>query len=492
MPEYPEKRDCLGLYVHVPFCEGKCRYCGFFSECLGGIPYEETGDRSQEIVGREEAKGRIGVVIDAMVKEMEGYDLSGVDTVYVGGGSPSAIPEEELTRLLEYVQNRVGHKKGTEAEDERLKGTGTPQPLQAAFEPVLFNRGKTPFCEFTVEVNPGQVTLGKLRKMRALGVNRLSIGAQSFDDDELAFLGRRHKAADVVKCVASARKAGFANISIDLIFAIPGQSMDDWKRMLEEAMRLGVEHISAYALTYEEGTPLHAAREKGEVVPVDEELDRAMYAAAIDMLGAAGYQQYEISNFAKPGYECRHNLKYWANDEYVGIGPAAASWYNGTRWTNVASIDGYVAGIQESHHGGTEDTEKTSDTDRSEGRHHTARARGPRMSQQAHSDGYDGGHREDEGRRGNLKQSVRVEEHRPNAKEMACETAVLNLRRMSGIELEEYKRRTGFDAMELFGDVIRKQQGAGMLKVTGGRVFLTREALPVADGVLCGFAEVDG
>jgi len=459
----------LGLYVHVPFCVTKCRYCGFFSECLGGIPHEETGDWSQETVGREEAKGRVGAVIDAMMREMEGYELSRVDTVYVGGGSPSAILEGELARLLEYLQ------KGVRPREEK---------------------GSDPLWEFTVEVNPGQVALERLRRMRGLGVNRLSMGAQSFDDGELAFLGRRHKASDVKRCVKEAREAGFENVSVDLIFAIPGQGMDSWKRTLDEAVRLGLEHISAYALTYEEGTPLHAAREKGAVVPVDEELDRAMYEMAIDTLKAAGYEHYEISSFARPGFECRHNLKYWANDEYVGIGPSAASWYGGVRWTNIASIDGYIAGTQEPHHRGTEDTQRISDADKSEGRNHIAQASGSRTSRQAHSDGYDGGHGEEErhpggeGRRGNTMQRVRVDEYRPSVKEMACETAVLNLRRIKGIELGEYKRRTGFDAMELFGEVMRRQVAAGMLKVEAGRMFLTREALPVADSVLCEFASV--
>ncbi|HSV26322.1 MAG TPA: radical SAM family heme chaperone HemW, partial [Sedimentisphaerales bacterium] len=401
----------------MPFCASKCRYCNFYSE-----PME---------------KGEVRAVIDAMVREMEWYDLSGVDMVYVGGGSPSAIPEEDLVRLLEYIVSECRCKKGADREKRK---------------------GRTSFCEFTVEVNPGQVTVEKLRRMRAAGVNRLSMGAQSLDDGELAMLGRGHKAADVLKAMASAREAGFANISIDLIFAIPGQSLESWIRTLERAIRLGAEHISAYALTYEEGTPLCAARERGEVVAADEELDRAMYETAIDTLAAAGYQQYEISNFARPGFECRHNLKYWANDEYIGIGPAAASWYKGARWTNIGCIDGYTAGTQESHDRGRENTEKISDADGFEGRNQIV---------------------------------LRVEEQRPCATDVACETAVLNLRRIRGIELDEYKRRTGFDAMELFGEVIGKHAAAGLLKVEGGRVFLTRDGLPVADAVLCDFAAAE-
>jgi oxygen-independent coproporphyrinogen III oxidase len=373
-----------GLYVHVPFCASKCRYCSFYSVPAGGQD--------------------VRIVIGAMLKELEAYEsfvFAGADTVYVGGGSPSVIPEDELARLLRAVKSKC-------------------PKVQ----------------EFTVEVNPGQVTFEKLQALREAGVNRLSMGAQSFNDNELAFLGRRHSSRDVMTGVALAREEGFDNISLDLIFALPGSDMASWKRSLDAAVRLEVEHISAYALTYEAGTPLYASREKGDIEPVSEEKDRGMYEAAIDFLAAAGYGQYEISNFAREGFECRHNLKYWANDEYVGIGPAAASWFGGTRWSNIANIDDYVAAIN-----GT----------------------------------------------GNL----RVDEHRPGPSERACETAVLNLRRTGGILLYEYRTRTGFDAMDIFTGVIRRYATAGMLRVEGGRLFLTREALPVADSVLCEFASLE-
>jgi oxygen-independent coproporphyrinogen-3 oxidase len=462
----------LGLYVHVPFCAAKCGYCGFYSEIAEVSPQSSRRTRSdsgdclktdsecESVIAtsascrRWDEKG-IRLVIDAMMKEMDGYDLSMVDTVYVGGGSPSSIPEGELARLLEYIG--VGQK------GVRSKMGSDPGK----------RKGQTPFCskdhgqdahatpevEFTVEVNPGQVTFEKLRRMRELGVNRLSMGAQSFDELELAFLGRRHAVGDVVRSVAAAREAGFANISIDLIFAIPGADMASWKRSLEGAIRLGVEHISAYALTYEAGTPLYAAREEGQVQQVDEELDRGMYEMAIKMLGEAGLQQYEISNFARAGFECRHNHKYWANDEYVGIGPGAASWYGGVRWANEASIEQYVEGMGKKSEIRNPKPETISNNENANSQTKTG--------------------------------TVRVDEHRPSPKELACETAVLNLRRLRGIGLEEYKKRTGFDAMELFGDVVRRYEMAGMLKVDGGRVFLTREALPVADSVLCDFASVE-
>lgn len=374
----------VGVYAHVPFCVAKCRYCSFYSEPVAGQD--------------------VRPVVDAILQELvgyEGYVFAGAGTIYVGGGSPTILPEIELFRLLKALRLRCP------------KAT-----------------------EFTVEANPGQLTFERLQSLREVGVNRLSIGAQSFSDNELAFLGRRHTAHDVMAAVALAREAGFDNISLDLIFALPGSDMATWKRSLDSAIGLGVEHISAYAMTWEAGTPLYAAMEKGEVTPVSEEKDREMYETAIDTLASAGLAQYEISNFAKPGFECRHNQKYWANDEYVGIGPAAASWFDGVRWSNVADINEYLGAIS-----------------------------------------------------GNRK--LRIDEHKPGPAERACETAVLNLRRARGIVLYDYRMRTGFDAMELFRAVIQRYAKAGMLKVEGGRVFLTREALPVADSVLCEFASVE-
>ena len=369
----------VGLYIHVPFCRTKCRYCGFYSEPIGAHD--------------------VAAVVPAMISEMKRHELGeDVSTVYIGGGSPSCLPPEHLLELVRYASQRC--------------------PAAA---------------EFTIEVNPGQVDQKLLAALREAGVNRLSVGAQSFVQRELDFLGRGYSVDSIGRAVQQARKAGFDNISLDLIFAVPGSSLETWKHTLSAAIALEVNHISAYSLTYEERTPLARDRAAGVVEPVDEDTDRAMYELTIDELEGAGIRQYEISNFARAGFECRHNLNYWANGSYVGIGPAAASYLNGTRSTNVANIKEYVRAVTAGE---------------------TAAESGETLI----------------------------------PLERACETAVLNLRRRWGIDLAEFRKLTGFDANELFADPIRTYQEQGLIERTDGRVFLTRQALGIADAILCDFA----
>ena len=381
------------MYVHIPFCEAKCRYCGFYSEPI------ENHDPQR--------------LVSAIIAELKRYDLvKSFRTIYIGGGSPSCLPWEQLLRLINDIPKAE---------------------------------------EFTIEVNPpnarwvnpGQVNKDVLSRLRDCGVNRLSIGAQSFNPAELTFLGRRHSVADIGRAVDAAKEAGFENISVDLIFAIPpstslgtsGSTLESWKYSLHSAIDLGIQHISAYCLTYEEDTPLQKAVAAGEVEPVDEETDRAMYEMAIDELERAGFEQYEISNFARPGFECRHNLNYWANKPYIGVGPAAGSYWQGKRTLNIADINKYIEAIEQGENAATE-----SET--------------------------------------------------PNHLQIACETAVLNLRRRCGIKLEEFKIRTGFDATELFAEPISRYRELGLIESADGRLFLTRTALPIADSVLCDFSTV--
>ena len=376
-----ESAETVSVYVHVPFCRSKCRYCGFYSEPVAGH--------------------NVDFLVDALISEMDRYDLGGrVKTAYIGGGSPSCLGDETLLRLVGAVV--------------RCCDAG----------------------EFTVEVNPGQVDEKMLRRLRTSGVNRLSIGAQSFNRDELDFLGRMHSVADIGSAVERAGAAGFDNISIDLIFAIGGARPESWKCSLQSAIELGVQHVSAYSLGFEKQTPLYAARQAGEIAIVDEETDLAMYETAIDELEGAGFEQYEISNFARAGFACVHNLGYWANDAFIGIGPGAASYYAGRRTMNIAHIEGYVERIRAGD-------------------------------------------------------SVYAEVETPTAIEAACETAVLNLRRIRGIDLEEFRIRTGYDAMKLFCEEIERNRKLGLLDAAQGRLFLTRKALAIADSVLCDFASVE-
>lgn len=368
-----------GLYIHVPFCVRKCRYCGFYSEPIAGHDTK--------------------ALVSAIILDLKQHDLcKDVKTVYIGGGSPSSLPAEQLLMIVAEI---AGRSCGVE--------------------------------EFTVEVNPRQVDEKTLSLLRKAGVDRLSIGAQSFNQKELDFLGRDYSVNAIENCVQMGRKAGFKNVSVDLIFAIPGSCLDSWTKSLQAAIDLGVEHISAYSLTYEAGSVLQKELKSGVFRAVDENLDRAMYELAIDRLGEAGIDQYEISNFARAGFECRHNLGYWANNDYIGIGPAAAWFLNGLRGHNIADVKKYVEAI----------------------------AKG---------------------------ESVLAESEKSEAVASACETAVLNLRRKSGIDLEQFRKRTGFDATELFAEAISRHRQSGLIMVERERVFLTRQALPIADSVLCDFS----
>jgi oxygen-independent coproporphyrinogen-3 oxidase len=340
-------------------------------------------------------------VIGALIAEMEQYELGDdVKTIYIGGGSPSCLPQEQLLRIVSHAVQRC--------------------PAQE---------------EFTIEVNPGQVNMDLLCQLHKAGVNRLSIGAQSFIPKELDFLGRNHTAECTRRVVRQARAVGFENVSLDLIFAVPGSCLDSWKYNLQAAIELLVDHISAYGLTYEGGTALERELAAGVIEPVDEDTDRAMYELTIDELERAGITQYEISNFARGGFECRHNLNYWANGDYIGIGPGAASYRKGARSINFADIHKYTQAIA-----GGASTVESSET--------------------------------------------------LIGREFACETAVLNLRRRFGIDVAEFESRTGFDPIQLFAEPIQAYQQAGLIESDGKRIFLTRPALAIADSILCDFALV--
>lgn len=370
-----------GLYIHVPFCRTKCRYCGFYSEPI--------------------AQHDAGAVVGAMIAEMERYELDNdVNTIYIGGGSPSCLPEELLLRMVSHVA-------------QRCPAAG----------------------ELTIEVNPGQVNLDLLHQLHETGVNRLSIGAQSFIQRELDFLGRGHTVECIDRVVQQGRAAGFENVSLDLIFAVPGSCLDSWKYNLQAALALAVDHVSAYSLTYEGGTALERDLAAGVIQPIDEDTDRAMYELTIDELERAGIAQYEISNFARSGFECGHNLNYWANGGYIGIGPGATSYQKGARSTNFADISKYAQAVASST--STVESSETLDD-----------------------------------------------------RQYACETAVLNLRRRSGIDVVEFERQTGFDPIQLFAEPIQAYQQAGLMESNDKQIFLTRPALAIADSILCDFALV--
>ena len=282
-----------GVYVHIPFCASRCSYCDFFST----LQLADAGTSYVEAAVAE-ARLRRGELCGAQVK-----------TLYLGGGTPSQLPLPLLSRLVD--------------------------GLRDALDLSVVE-------EFTVEANPDDVTLEWCRGVAALGVNRVSMGVQSFEDQILRLIGRRHTARQAMDAVANLREAGISNISIDLIFGLPGQTVTSWTASVEQAIALKPQHISAYGLTYEEGTRLWRQRERGEVVEVPEEQCLEMYCILVDELQAAGYEHYEISNFALPGYRSRHNSSYWDDTPYLGLGAAAHSYDGKVRRWNPHDLRLYI------------------------------------------------------------------------------------------------------------------------------------------------------
>lgn len=292
----------LGIYIHIPFCVKRCNYCGFYSNPIKGTIYE----------GQDDPCGLVSIdtnfedaYISGVVDEIAGYGkMYGggreVDTVYIGGGTPSLLDPGSVADIIDSVDHAFTLKKD---------------------------------AEISIESNPGTVGVKKLRGFRDAGVNRLSIGVQSFDDGLLKRMGRIHNAQQAEAEFRAAREVGFDNISTDLMFAVPGQTEEMWQDTLEKTFELGPEHVSFYSLQFEEGTPFYDDYRAGTLTPVDEETDRSMYHYAVEQLEKHGYEHYEISSAAKPGFRCRHNMKYWSFDEYIGVGASASSFINGTRWT---------------------------------------------------------------------------------------------------------------------------------------------------------------
>lgn len=279
-----------GLYVHIPFCKSRCSYCGFYSTTLSSLACD---------------------YVEALCREMRlrsGYLKEPLRTVYVGGGTPSQLSPALLERLFAHIDTDSA-------------------------------------VEVTMECNPDDVTADYACAIGRLPVNRVSMGAQTFSDARLRFIHRRHSASEVGLAVDNLRRAGIGNISVDLMYGFPGETMADWLGDIKAALSLGVEHISAYCLMYEKGTPLYNRLQSGELSEIDEELSRAMYYELCDSLTSAGYEHYEISNFARRGCRSLHNGNYWRMIPYMGIGAAAHSFDGNSRQWNVADVVAYIDGV---------------------------------------------------------------------------------------------------------------------------------------------------
>jgi oxygen-independent coproporphyrinogen-3 oxidase len=366
--------------VHVPFCAHKCGYCDFAS--LAGA--DHLADRYLDAIERE-----IIVATEGAPQE--------VDTIFVGGGTPTRLEASQLTRLMAMIRRWFPMVEGG---------------------------------EWTVEANPGTLDEAKVDAMVDGGVNRVSLGAQSFQPNLLKALERNHLPEEVGRALDLVRPR-FQRWSFDLIFGVPGSTTADWKNDLETALQLGPSHLSCYGLVYEKGTALWKQWNAGEVVAVEEEAEREMYEFTIDRLEAAGLFMYEISNFSMPREESRHNLVYWSNDAYFGVGLGAARYIRGVRSTNTRDMQAYLRRID----AGLDAT-------------------GP------------------------------TETLEPEAR--ARETAVLMLRRtQTGMSRDDFALRTGFEVDKLLGNEIRRSVDRGLLEDDGRRIRFTREGLFLADTVLC-------
>ena len=282
-----------GIYIHIPFCKSRCRYCDFFS--------------TTQLEKRE-------TYIQAVIQEWQTYQQQWskqkINTIYLGGGTPSLLPIESLHLLL---------------------------------HSILSNIDSSTIREITLEANPGDITTQKIQAWRSLGINRLSMGIQSFNDRLLQLVGRRHNALQALQAVKIAQAEGISNISIDLMYALPGQTITEWQADVAQALALHVPHISSYGLIYEEGTPLTKWLEQGKITAIDEENEMQMYDYLVEQLTKHGYEHYEVSNFAQPGQHSQHNSSYWNDTPYLGLGAGAHSYDGQTRWWNIEDIDQYIA-----------------------------------------------------------------------------------------------------------------------------------------------------
>ena len=288
----------LGLYVHIPFCERKCNYCDFYS-------VEKSDSIEKQYV-------------DALIKEIKSYQSKAegyiVDSIFIGGGTPSYLKHENIGLILDEIRNTF----------------------------IL-----TDDVEISLEANPNSITAGKVLSYKKYGINRMSVGIQSLDKNILKTIGRLHDSKEALDAIEIIKKAGIDNINADIMFNIPGQDTDSLNDTLEQVISSGVKHISFYSLKLEEGTPLYKMEAKKLIQMPDEDSERDMYYEGRELMETRGYIQYEISNFSKPNYECRHNIKYWAGGEYIGFGPFAHSCFEDKRYNNISDIKYYCENIKE-------------------------------------------------------------------------------------------------------------------------------------------------
>ncbi|MGB8953916.1 MAG: radical SAM family heme chaperone HemW [Tumebacillaceae bacterium] len=373
------------LYIHIPFCASKCYYCDFNSY----VSTPDVMDRYLDGLDRE------------LAEVAAAYDHAPLHTVFFGGGTPTILDARQSARMIEMLHRHFRMADG---------------------------------AEISVESNPGTVDLEKLQVLREGGVNRLSFGVQSFNNDLLVKLGRLHDRDAVYKSWELARKAGFQSINLDLMFGLPGQSVETLQRSLEELLKLGPEHVSAYSLKVEEGTPFYTWYNRGQLILPPEEEEVKMYQLVIDTLKGNGYEMYEISNYAKPGHRSRHNQVYWRNEPYMAAGSGAHGYVGGVRYINQKNVPEYM--------------ETTVSGER------------PVVDSEEISAQYQ---RED--------------------------TMILGLRLIEGVSFARFRERHGMEMLDAFGEPIRRFEGLGLLTVDDAGVRLTEQGIFLANEVYAAFLE---
>lgn len=370
----------IELYIHIPFCKQKCGYCDFLSFPRG-----------------EEIQSQYVEALLAEIKKVEPLLEYEVSSVFFGGGTPSILKAEYLTEILDTLRDRF-HFDGN--------------------------------AEISLEANPGTVDEEKLKAYRKAGFNRISFGCQATEDELLKKLGRIHTYDQFLKEYEAARKAGFQNINVDLMSALPGQTLKQWVDALKKIAHLGAEHISAYSLILEEGTSFYEKQDELQL-PGEEE-ERRMYEATFEVLGQFGYEQYEISNYAKPGFACRHNVGYWIRTDYLGLGLGAASLLDNKRFSNTDNLEIYLK----------------------------------------HSQNPD---------------EIRENVEMLDTKDCQEEFLMLGLRMMRGVSEKEFEEKFGHTLDEIYGDVIDKYVKMGMLVRADGRMFFSRKGISVSNVILADF-----
>lgn len=370
-------------YIHIPFCEHICNYCDFNKVFLKGQPVEEY----LESLARE------------MKLTIEQYPVKHLDSIFIGGGTPTSLNERQLFTLCKTIKEHLPFNKET---------------------------------EFTFEANPGDLSPEKLKILFEAGVNRISYGVQSFNDDLLERMGRVHRSADVFKSVKLARETGFQNISIDLMYSLPGQDLDDFRKTLTAAFSLDIVHFSGYSLIIEPKTVFYNLMKKGKLPLPGEDAEAEMYETLIEEMPKHGYQQYEISNFALPGYESKHNLTYWNNEQYYGFGAGAHSYLDGVRRSNFGPLKKYMDPLKEE--------------------------RLPLMSEI------------------------------PLTKvEMMEEEMFLGLRKTSGVSISHFVEKFAENPMKFYKDEIDNLQKKGLLSIVNERILLTKKGLFLGNEVFQSF-----